>query len=182
MTSPKKQILVIIGSASRKSSNEKLVEQFREMTRELFDFKVYDDLSVLPHFDTEKAINNPPAAIVTFRKDISEADAILISTPEYIFSIPSGLKNAIEWCVATTVFTEKPLGIITASADGRKGHEELQLIMKTVMADFSPATTLLINGVKGKLNASGELIHPESRKAFEDFVTALISKIQAAHR
>lgn len=171
---------MIIGSASKKSSNEKLAERFRELTRDIFDFKVYDDLSVLPHFDTEKAIHHPPPPIVNFRKDIEEADAILISTPEYIFSIPSGLKNAIEWCVATTVFTGKPLGIITASADGRKGHEELQLIMKTVMADFSPSTTLLINGIKGKVNQEGDITHPATREAFEDFVSAFIKKAQGS--
>ncbi|WP_262886208.1 NADPH-dependent FMN reductase [Sphingobacterium sp. 18053] len=33
--------------------------------------------------------------------------------PEYIFSIPSGLKNSIEWCISTTVFSDKPVGIIT---------------------------------------------------------------------
>ena len=68
----------------------------------------------------------------------------MICTPEYIFSLPSGLKNAIEWCVATTVFSEKPIGVITASADGQKGHEELQMIIKTVMARFTTETTLLI--------------------------------------
>jgi len=37
------------------------------------------------------------------------------------------LKNAIEWCVSTTVFTDKPTGIITASASGANGHAKLKL-------------------------------------------------------
>lgn len=177
MIPPKKNILVIIGSASRNSSNEKLADRFRDQTLDIFDFKIYNDLSVLPHFDTDQTINNPPAIIEQFRKDIQDSDAVLISTPEYIFSIPSGLKNAIEWCVATTVFTDKPLGIITASADGRKGHEELQLIMKTVMANFSEDTTLLINGVKGKVSPEGAIIHPATREAFDHFVKMFVKAV-----
>ena len=68
---------------------------------------------------------------VELRKDIERADGVIICTPEYIFSIPSGLKNVIEWCVATTIFTDKPTGLITASANGLQGHEELKLIMRT---------------------------------------------------
>lgn len=177
MIPQKKNILAIIGSASRNSSNEKLVDRIRDQTRDVFDFKIYHDLSVLPHFNTDQTINHPPQIVEQFRKDIQDADAVLISTPEYIFSIPSGLKNAIEWCVATTVFTDKPLGIITASADGRKGHEELQLIMRTVMADFSESTTLLINGVKGKVSPEGEIIHPATRAAFDQFVKMFVKAV-----
>src|SRR5690606_18112041 len=104
----------------------------------------------LPHFDPERAIDNTPETILNFRQSIENADGLLICTPEYVFSIPSGLKNAIEWCVATNVFSGKPTGLITASANGESGHAELQLIMKTVMADFTSETTLLINGIKGK--------------------------------
>lgn len=74
----------------------------------------------------------------------------MISTPEYIFSIPSGLKNAIEWCVSTNVFSDKPLGLITASANGLKGHEVLQMIMRTLETRFNENTLLLIQGIKGK--------------------------------
>lgn len=148
----KKKIFAIIGSASNNSSNHKLVEIFTEQTRDYFDVSVSPDLKTLPHFDPELSTGNPPKEVIQFRQQIADADGVLISTPEYIFSIPSGLKNAIEWCVATTIFTDKPVGIITASAHGQKGHEELQMIMKTVMAKFTEETTLLIQGIKGKIN------------------------------
>ena len=60
--------------------------------------------------------------------------------------------------MATTVFSNKPTGIITASAHGQKGHEELQLIMRTLIAKLSPETNLLIPGIKGKANLEGEII------------------------
>jgi chromate reductase, NAD(P)H dehydrogenase (quinone) len=94
------------------------------------------------------------------------------STPEYVFSIPSGLKNAIEWCVATTIFAHKPTGLITAAASGLKGHEELELIMRTVEARFSGPTTLLIPGIKGKLDADGAITDAKTHAELMDFVAA----------
>lgn len=160
----KKNIFVIIGSASKNSSNHKLVNILKKITSDKFNLTIFDDLKELPHFDPELSNDNPPKIIQKFRDYIMKADGIIISTPEYIYSIPSGLKNAIEWCVSTTVFSDKPTGLITASADGKKGHEELQLIMKTVMANFTNDTTLLIQGIKGKINKQGEINDNETIK------------------
>jgi chromate reductase, NAD(P)H dehydrogenase (quinone) len=167
-----KNVLAIIGSASAHSSNHKLVDLFIESTKNDFHTNIAPDLKTLPHFDPQLSTDNPPESIIQFRKQVEEADAVLISTPEYVFSIPSGLKNAIEWCIATTIFTGKPLGIITASAHGQKGHEELKLIMNTVMAKFIPETTLLIQGIKGKINEAGVITDPVSSQQLQKFIEA----------
>lgn len=168
----RKNILVVIGSASEKSSNQTVVDYFRRLTQEDFQLAVFTDLKTLPHFDPEQSVDNPPPSIVAFRQAVENADGVIICTPEYVFSIPSGLKNAIEWCVATTVFTDKPLGLITASAHGQKGHEELQRIMRTLVARFTEETTLLIQGVKGKVSSAGELTDTNTKEALERFARA----------
>ena len=165
-------VLVINGSASERSANQKLINIFAESTKEYFKVIVYDRLKSLPHFDPELSIENTPASILELRDEIEQADAVVICTPEYVFSIPSGLKNAIEWCVSTTVFSYKPIGLITASASGRKGHEELQLIMKTVMAEFTDKTTLLIPGIKGKLKEEGQITDGKTKEEFDAFIEA----------
>ena len=180
--SNKKKILVINGSASENSTNQKLIDHFALLTKDIFDLTVFNDLKLLPHFDPERSISDPPEIILKFREKINSADGILICTPEYVFSIPSGLKNAIEWCVSTTVFSYKPTGIITAAAHGQKGHEELQLIMKTVLASVTPDTTLLIQGVKGKLNEEGEIIEGKTKDDFLKFLDSFkaLLKVDAA--
>ena len=90
-----------------------------------FELKIYEDLKLFPHFDPELSTGQPPKPVADLRQVISEADGALICTPEYVFSIPSGLKNAIEWCISTTIFSDKPTAIITASANGERGHEEV---------------------------------------------------------
>ncbi len=168
----KKNIFVIIGSPSRNSANQKLIENIADFTKDELSLRVFNNLKTLPHFDPELSTDNPPKTILEFRNAIEKADGIIICTPEYVFSIPSGLKNAIEWCVSTTVFSDKPIGIITASADGRKGHLDLQLIMKTVMTEFTSDTTLLIQGIKSKVSETGEIKDNKTKADLTRFINA----------
>ncbi len=178
MMDKKFNLFAIIGSASRNSANQKLVDAFVSLTKDVFDVTIFSDLKTLPHFDPELSSENPPEVISDFRNSLANADGLLICTPEYVFSIPSGLKNAIEWCVATTVFSDKPTGLITASAHGAKGHEELKLIMKTVMANFTEDTTLLIHGIKGKINESGEITDINTKNDFVKFIEEFITLVK----
>jgi len=169
----RRTIFVIIGSASSQSANHRLVTYLEALMKNDFRFHLFTELKSLPHFDPELSANQPPEIIGALRTSVETADAVLICTPEYVFSIPSGLKNAIEWCVATTVFSDKTLGIITASAHGQKAHEELQRIMKTLMARFAEENTLLIQGIKGKIDNNG-LIKDEKLVAdLQQFANAM---------
>jgi len=174
----KKNIFVIIGSASSDSANLKLVEQIATLTKNELNLTIYNDLKSLPHFNPELSTNNPPKEIVELRNSIEKSDGIIICTPEYIFSIPSGLKNAIEWCISTIIFTDKPTGLITAATSGQKGHEELQLIMKTAMSKFTEETTLLIQGIKGKFDRQGNLTDQETQKRLSKFINAFINLVR----
>jgi len=167
-----KNIFVINGSASKNSSNQKLIDHVVEWTKNDFNAIVFNDLKTIPHFDPDLSTGNTPKAILNFRKSIERSDGVLICTPEYIFSVPGGLKNVLEWCVSTSVFSGKPLGIITASANGEKGHEQLQLIMSTVMAQFTPETTLLIQGIKGKINQQGRITDKHTLNELTKFTQA----------
>jgi len=166
----KKNILAIVGSASRESSNLKLVQYLSLEMQHDFYVEIFDALSALPHFNPELTDTNTPKEIIDIRNAISHADGIIICTPEYIYSMPSGLKNLIEWCVSTTVFSEKPVALITASAQGEKGHEELKLVMKTVKTVFTDETTLLIQGVKGKIDPSGNIRTEELKVELAVFI------------
>ncbi|MBB6331680.1 NAD(P)H-dependent FMN reductase [Chryseobacterium sediminis] len=172
---PKKKIVVIIGSASENSSNQKLMEQVLAKM-ENTDFQMYDNLSVLPHFDTAITDENIPDEVLKIREDIKNSAGVIFSTPEYIFSIPGRLKNMLEWCVSTTVFSEKPVAVITASASGEKGHEELLMILKTLGAVTDDKHQTLIKGIKGKFDSNGLLesnTFAKVSKLVADFTTSV---------
>lgn len=170
-----KKIVIIIGSASENSSNLKLMEQVLE-NMDSTDFQIYNDLSVLPHFDTALTDENTPEEVLKMREDVKNSSGVIFSTPEYIFSIPGRLKNMLEWCVSTTIFSEKPVAVITASASGEKGHEELLLILKTLGAAVDDKHQALIKGIKGKFESNGLLesnTFAKVSKLVTDFTTSV---------
>lgn len=174
MTSPKK-ILIIIGSATKNSSNQKLMEQVLEKNPNIH-FQMYDDLSVLPHFETSLTDVDTPEEIIKIRENINDSTGVIFSTPEYIFSIPSRLKNLLEWCVSTNVFSDKPVAVITGSASGEKGHEELLLLLTTLGAKTDDKHQLLIKGIKGKLESDG-LVESNTFVKVSELVTDFITSV-----
>jgi chromate reductase len=162
-----KKILAISGSTRKNSSNFRLLKKIAALSTNIFEVTIFDKLDQLPHFNPDL---EAPSEIIELRNLVDSADGVIICTPEYVFSLPGSLKNAIEWCVATTVFSNKSVGLITASASGEKGHESLQLIMSTLEAKFDEETTLLIKGIKGKVDAEGEITDPETFQKIRDFI------------
>jgi chromate reductase len=92
----KKKILAIIGSTRANSANLKLVLEIEAMTASIYVFTFFEKISELPHFNPDLDNENPPPEIIEFRKLIADSDGIIICTPEYVFSLPGSLKNAIE--------------------------------------------------------------------------------------
>ena len=176
-----KKILGICGSASQNSSNLSILKTIGKQLPDDYRLIINDGLHELPHFQTELTDKNTPEQIIQLRNRIADSDAVLISTPEYIFSIPARLKNVLEWCVSTMVFSEKPVGIITASAHGKSGHGELIHILNTIQARLDDTTMLLIQGVKGKINDQGEITHKETMKSITNFAAAFIVLIEKSY-
>ena len=167
-----KNVFAIVGSVDKGSVNQKILENIATLIPDTVKLSQFDDLTSLPHFNPSESINNPPPSVVDFRNRIQQADGVIICTPEYIFGIPAILKNAIEWCVATTVFSNKPVGLITASTSGIKGHDQLKLIMNTLASITSEETNLLISGVKSKINLNGEIVDQHTKQAIAQFVNS----------
>ena len=89
------RILGIAGSLRRKSYNRAALRAAQQLAPEDAVIDIFE-LDGIPVF-SEDDERQPPVKIVELKKRIREADAILFVTPEYNYSIPGGLKNAIDW-------------------------------------------------------------------------------------
>lgn len=171
--SPKIKIFAVSGSTRKDSSNFKILKYISNQLQSEFELEIFEDLDKLPHFNPDLDTDKAPEEIFSLRNKIKEAQGVIICTPEYVFSLPGSLKNALEWFVSTTVFSNKKVGLVTASASGEMAHEQLLLIMKTLEASFDDSSQLLIQGVRGKVNAEGKIIDPETEIALQNFVKNL---------
>lgn len=174
-----KKILTICGSTRKDSVNSHILAFIAERYAGQALFTLYEGIEQLPHFNPDLDKDPLPGTVLHFRKLIGEADGVLICTPEYVFSLPGSLKNAIEWTVSTTLFTNKPAALITASSSGQKAHEALNLVMKTVGVQLGAKSSLLIAAPKTKIDPEGRITDTHTEIAIcelaDDFIALLNS-------
>ena len=172
------RVVVLCGSIRARSVNRYLVNAVKDIAGDRFCLSTFP-IETLPHFNPDQDNDQVCNTVQAFRRQIDEADGVLISTPEYVFSIPGVIKNAIEWTVSTTVFTNKPVAIITASTSGKEAHQSLGLVMKTIYARLSDECRLLIQTPKSKLDKDGNVTDAGTRRQLEALVDVFSREVAA---
>jgi chromate reductase, NAD(P)H dehydrogenase (quinone) len=125
------KIVAIVGSLRKGSYNRQLAETIKERYLSKFDLEILD-IGALPHFDQDIE-NNPPETVIDFKRKVKEADGILILTPEYNWSIPGVLKNALDWLSRVDkVLIGKPV-MTAGAATGLMGTIRAQLHIRQIL-------------------------------------------------
>jgi chromate reductase len=91
------RVLGISGSLRTASYNTALLRAAADLAPEGVEVELYDGLDRLPAYNEEHDTDIPPAEVARLREQIAQADAVLISTPEYNGTMPGHLKQAIDW-------------------------------------------------------------------------------------
>jgi chromate reductase len=122
----------------------------------------YDELDRLPAFnpDLESGAGpesgNLPAPVARLRALVGEADAIVISSPEYARGMAGALKNMLDWLVGALEFPGTPVALITTSQRAEYAPEQLKLVLTTMSARIvEPACVTL--PLLGKTLTAGEI-------------------------
>src|SRR5580658_2096020 len=132
----RQNVLAICGSTRERSTNLHIIKAIAELTSDRLNIRIFDGLSRLPHFNPDLDTDIPPAEVTEFRDQLKAADGVLICTPEYAMGLPGSLKNALDWTVSSSGFSNKPVAAITASTSGQKAHESLLGTLKVIEARF----------------------------------------------
>lgn len=113
----KKMKILAFGGSFRKDSFSKIVlKETKYLLPSDADIKIFD-IKGIPFFNQDLE-QDLPKNVIKFKLKIKNADAILIVTPEYNYSMPGFLKNAIDWAsrpISDNSFNEKPVAIISSS-------------------------------------------------------------------
>jgi len=127
-------VVALVGSLRRRSYNRMTYNAAASLAPDGFTFEEAD-IGTLPLYDDDVRVEQgyPPAA-ARLRERIAAADAVLIVSPEYNFSLPGVLKNALDWASRSPdqPFKDKPVAIMGAST-GRFGTVRMQYHLRQTL-------------------------------------------------
>ncbi len=171
-------ILGIAGSLRRNSYNLSALRAAQQLAPDGVSLKIFQ-LDGIPGFneDDEK---NPPAKIVDFKKEIRAADAILFATPEYNYSVPGVLKNAIDWAsrpYGDSAWLGKPAAIMGASVGGiatARAQYHLRQICVTLNILLLNQPEVMIGNAAQRFDTEGNLTDESTKKHLKKLVESLV--------
>ncbi len=172
------RILGIAGSLRRKSYNRAALHAAQALVPKDAVLDIID-LDGIPVFSEDEE-RQPPAKVVELKKRIREADAILFVTPEYNYSIPGGLKNAIDWAsrpYGDSAWTGKPAAVMGASI-GRLGTARAQYHLRQVFVFLNVYAVnqpeVMIGNAAEQFDAEGNLTNETTKDLIRQLLYNLV--------
>jgi chromate reductase len=181
------KILGVCGSLRKASFNLAALRACSEMMPPGTSLKI-TTIGDIPLFNQDIFDAGLPESAKRFRTEVTEADGVLVASPEYNFSLTPALKNAIDWASRppNQSFQDKPMAIFSASAGpmgGARVQYDFRRIVGQLWAHVLPRPEVFIGSAAGKFDAQGKLTDEASRKflsellvGFKDWIVRMKKK------
>jgi chromate reductase len=173
------RVLGFAGSLRKASYNKALLRAALELMPEDAELETFD-LEGIPPFNQDLE-SRPTTRVKEFKSKIKAADAVLIATPEYNYSVPGVLKNAIDWAsrpYGDNALAGKPVAIMGASI-GMLGTARAQYHLRQtcVFLDMHPLNQpeVLVPAVQDKVDPSGCITDEKTRDLVRQLLKALVA-------
>jgi len=172
------RILGIAGSLRRESYNRAALRAATQLVPEDATIETFE-LEGIPGFNQDQE-RNPPARVVELKQRVRDVDAILFVTPEYNYSIPGVLKNAIDWAsrpYGDSAWNGKPAAIMGASV-GAIGTARAQYHLRQMMVflNMFPVNQpeVMIGNASERFDAQGNLTHEATKEFIRQLLQSLV--------
>ena len=171
------RVLGIAGSLRKGSYNKLALRAATELKPAGMEIESFD-IAPLPLYNDDLREQGYPPAVQDFRERIRAADALLIVTPEYNYSLPGVLKNAIDWASRPPdqPLDDKPAAIMGASV-GRLGTARAQYHLRQVAVFVNMHVLnrpeVMIAGAAKAFDGSGRLTDEGARKLIAELLVSL---------
>jgi len=173
------RILGFAGSLRKDSYNKSLLRAAMELLPEGAELEVFD-LERIPPFNQDLE-DHPTEKVKEFKAKIRAADAILIATPEYNYSIPGVLKNAID-CASRpygdNAFAHKPVAIMGASP-GMMGTARAQYHLRQCFVFLScfalNQPEVMVSFAQEKIDKDGTVTDQKTREKIRELLEGLVT-------
>lgn len=180
-------ILGIAGSLRRESYNRGALRAAQQLTPDGSRIDTFE-IDGLPGFNQDDEAQ-PPTKVVELKQRVRSADAILFVTPEYNYSVPGVLKNAIDWAsrpYGDSAWNGKPVAVMGASV-GMLGTARAQYHLRQmfVFLNMYPVNQpeVMIASASKRFDEQGNLTDETSKKLIQQLLAELVkwTKLLQAH-
>lgn len=171
------KVLGFAGSLRKASFNKALLRAASEVAPDGVSIEVFDLEGIPPY--NQDLDRTPPAKVTEFKTKIRSSDAILIATPEYNYSVPGVLKNAIDWAsrpYGDNAFDDKPVAVMGASIGAiATARAQYHLRQSFVFLNMHPLNRpeVMVPLAEGKVDADGRLTDDAVRQRIRELIEAL---------
>jgi chromate reductase, NAD(P)H dehydrogenase (quinone) len=171
------RLLGICGSLRKASFNMAALRAAAELLPSGVSL-AFADIADLPMYNQDVFDAGMPEPARRLRTQIAAADSLLIATPEYNFSLPAALKNAIDWASRPPdqAFHDKPVAVFSVSAGplgGARVQYDVRRILVQLWAHPLPRPEVFIGSAAAKFDAHGRLTDEPSRKFLAELLAGL---------
>ena len=172
------KILGFVGSLRKGSYNKALMRAAVELVPEDATIEVFD-LEGIPPFNQDLE-SQPPQIVKEFKAKIREADALLIASPEYNYSVPGVLKNAIDWAsrpYGDNAFEGKPVAIMSASVGSLGGaRAQYHLRQSFIFLEMYPLNRpeIMMPFAQDNVDANGNVTNEQTKRLIRELLEALV--------
>jgi chromate reductase, NAD(P)H dehydrogenase (quinone) len=173
------KILGFAGSLRVGSYNKALLRAATALLPDDVTLEIFD-VNDIPPFNQDLEMDMPPT-VTEFKSKIREADAVVIATPEYNYSVPGVLKNAIDFAsrpYGDNPFNDKPVAIMSASI-GMLGGARAQYHLRQmfVFLNMHPvnAPEVIVTSAQNKFDSNGNLIDENTRNFLKQLLQNLVN-------
>jgi len=179
-------IVGISGSLRAGSYNSSLLRYVSTILPTTVEYK---ELSIasLPLYNPDVQAAGYPDEVAAFRDTIAAADGIIIVSPEYNYTVPGVLKNAIDWASRppSPSFAGKPVGLLSASTGifgGVRGQAQMRYIMFAVNAIVMNRPEIYVASAAQKFDADGNLTDQTTKDLLAKYVDSFIDWVHLIGR
>ncbi|HUG21904.1 NADPH-dependent FMN reductase [Piscinibacter sp.] len=181
-----RRVLALCGSLRARSYNRSALNAAAEQMPAGTTLQLGSLLGI-PIYNADDQSQGWPPAVPALAEAVRACDAVLIASPEYNFSIPGGLKNALDWLsrLPDPPFKGKPVALMGA-ATGPLGTARMQYDLRRVLqfleADVLQKPEIFIGHAATKFDDAGRLVDDTTRRFIGDQMRALIELVERNRR
>ncbi|MFC4456487.1 NADPH-dependent FMN reductase [Deinococcus sonorensis] len=178
------QVLLLSGSLRAGSTNTALLQTAQAISPSGLRCTLYAGLASLPPFNPDDDHEPLHPAVVDLRRQVAQASALLVCTPEYAGGLPGSFKNLLDWLVGGGEGDRKPVAWINAAGPGAPtgaadAHRSLSTVLGYLGADLVEEACVRVPVLRQQIGLDGLIQDPEVQAQVAAVLESIAARVRA---